>query len=179
MKKPVLTLLLASVASPSWSAESSTAAIDALLACSVNPDMSSRLACFDREIAPLAAARTRSAASPAPPVAPPPPLQRQPKVTPPPTDSASSFGAENLSTPQSALKSQVLHAHISELKSAGTGRFLVTLDNGQIWRHEDAYLGGYLKEGEAVTLSKGALGAYRLTRDEGQSKNWIRVTRVR
>ena len=73
---------------------------------------------------------------------------------------------------------QVLHAHIAELKAAGSGRYLVVLDNGQVWRHEDAYLGGFLKTGEAVTISKGAMGSYRLTRDAGQSKNWIRVTRV-
>jgi hypothetical protein len=55
----------------------------------------------------------------------------------------------------------------------------VTLDNGQTWRHEDQHLGSYLKEGQTVTIRKGSLGSYRLTQDEGASRNWIRVTRVR
>ena len=54
-----------------------------------------------------------------------------------------------------------------------------SLDNGQTWRHEDQTLGAYLKEGEAITIRKGTLGSYRLSRDDGDAKNWIRVSRVR
>jgi hypothetical protein len=57
--------------------------------------------------------------------------------------------------------------------------FIVYLDNGQAWKHQDVVLGEYLREGEAITISRAALGSYRLTRDAGKSKNWIRVTRIR
>jgi hypothetical protein len=57
--------------------------------------------------------------------------------------------------------------------------FNLYLDNGQVWRHEDSVQGEYLRDGEAITIEKGALGSYKLTRDAGKSRNWIRVTRVR
>jgi len=72
----------------------------------------------------------------------------------------------------------VLHGRIASLRTAGAA-YQVALDNGQTWRHEDQTLGVYLKEGDAVTIRKGTLGGYRLTRDAGNEKNWIRVTRIR
>jgi hypothetical protein len=56
---------------------------------------------------------------------------------------------------------------------------VITLDNGQAWRHDNETLGEYLRKGEAVTISKGLMGTYRLTRDAGAAKNWIRVARIR
>ena len=71
-----------------------------------------------------------------------------------------------------------LHARLSSQKAVGAG-FNLYLDNGQVWRHEDRVLGSYLKDGDAITIEKGALGSYKLSRDAGKSRNWIRVTRVR
>jgi hypothetical protein len=76
-------------------------------------------------------------------------------------------------------ENQVLHSRIVSLHQTGQGTYVVALDNGQAWRHENEHLGSYLREGELVTIRKAALGSYRLTRDEGDAKNWIRVTRVR
>lgn len=179
MNKSAITFLLAAAASPGWPADSSGPALDSLIACSAIQDAGGRLACFDREIAPLAATRPRAARPAAVVTAPPAPAQPRPETTPGPA--RPSFGEEQLNASQRAPDGdeQVMHAHISELKPAGSGRFLVTLDNGQVWFHEDAFLGGYLKKGEAVTITRATLGAYRLTRDAGQAKNWIRVTRVR
>jgi hypothetical protein len=61
----------------------------------------------------------------------------------------------------------------------GSSEFILYLDNGQAWRHQDQVLGEYLRQGEAITISRAALGSYRLTRDAGSTKNWIRVTRIR
>ena len=61
-----------------------------------------------------------------------------------------------------------------------SGYLAVHLDNGQVWRHENAHLGSYLRQGEAVTITRvDGVGGYRLTRDAGRDKDWIRVTRVR
>lgn len=74
---------------------------------------------------------------------------------------------------------EALHARITEMRRSGSSAFLVTLDNGQVWRHENETQGEYLRIGEPVTITKAALGSYRLTRDAGAAKNWIRVTRIR
>ncbi len=179
MYKPTLTLLLAAATIPAWPAGRAAPGPDDLLACAALQDSSARLACFDNAVAPLVASRPVRPPAPTQPESRTPPAPKaQPDPVPAPT---TRFGEEQLDAKQrqqDADEAQTLHARIAELKSASSGRYLVVLDNGQVWRHEDAYLGGFLKQGEAITISKGAMGSYRLTRDAGQSKNWIRVTRV-
>ena len=181
MNKSAITVLLAAAAGPAWPAAAVAPSADTLLACSTIQDTSSRLACFDRAVAPLIAAQPRAAPPAVAVITPPAPPPPQPKPEAAPAPARPAFGEEQLSASQrpSGQDQVAMHARITGLKAAGAGRFLVTLDNGQVWLHEDAYLGAYLKEGEAVTISKATLGAYRLTRDAGQAKNWIRVTRVR
>jgi hypothetical protein len=186
MKKSVVSLLLVAVACPALPAEPS---FDRLVGCADVKDSRDRLACFDREVAPLAIARSRPA-----PISAPPPVARNslspavPIAAPTPPASAplpvpkTSFGEEQLqpkdrtSTP---ADEQALHARIERIRAVSGSDFIVYLDNGQAWQHQDAVLGGYLRVGEPITITKGTLGSYRLTRDAGQSKNWIRVTRIR
>lgn len=167
MKKPLMSLVLALAAAPVLSGESSARLVDSLDGCAEMQDSRQRLACFDREFAPYRTPR----AVPAPITA--------PVAATPPTPT---FGEEKLSPkerPRPAEAEQVLHARIAALRQISPDTVLVTLDNGQVWRHEDTRLGAFLREGDAVTLSKGSLGSYRLTRDEGAEKAWIRTTRVR
>ena len=93
---------------------------------------------------------------------------------------APSFGEEQLvrDTPRAEAE-PVLHARVTALRAQPPETFVVTLDNGQAWRHDNARLAAFLREGDAVTITRAALGAYRLTRDAGDAKNWIRVTRIR
>lgn len=182
MNKPVFCLALAMAATSGIAAESPPV-LGRLVDCAALKGSRERLACFDQEIAPLAKARTTGAMPPvattAPVVRNPAPPAPAPAATAPP---ASAFGREQLAPklqPVVPEDEQSLHARITDLRSASASSFLVTLDNGQVWRHENAALGEYLRKGEAVTISKGALGTYRLTRDAGASKNWIRVARVR
>jgi hypothetical protein len=167
--------------------------VDQLVACAGVTDSAVRLACYDREVAPVAreaaerARATKSAApaaapvTPAPPMAPAPATVMAPATTTAPSP-APSFGQEQLTREQRPARKEeevTLHATLSSQKSVGPGLFNLYLDNGQVWRHEDQVLGSYLKDGEAITIEKGALGSYKLTRDAGKSRNWIRVTRVR
>ncbi|HEU4431041.1 MAG TPA: hypothetical protein VFT98_19940, partial [Myxococcota bacterium] len=52
----------------------------------------------------------------------------------------------------------------------------VTLENGQVWRQEDA-VNFSVRVGDTIEIEEGALGAYYLMRN-GQGRR-IRVTRVR
>lgn len=181
MNKSVVSMLLAAVTVPALAAESAPA--DRLISCADIRDSGERLACFDREAAPLVSAKSGTLHPPSPPPAgrvPAPNSETTPAQLPAPPKPT--FGDEQLAprsraTPLEA--DQVLHAHIERLRTVSASDFIVYLDNGQAWRHQDVSLGGYLREGEAVTIGKAALGSYRLTRDAGKSKNWIRVTRIR
>ncbi|MEO8315875.1 MAG: hypothetical protein ABI645_13910 [Pseudomonadota bacterium] len=184
MKKPVLSFVLAASLTPVWAAEP-VPAIDKLVACSDVQDSSQRLSCFDREIAPLA--RAKSAAPPVSAARPTPGPPASAAVAAPVMPAASagvapSLGQEQLDNKLKPPKSEaelILHATIASIRQVAPGAWLVSLDNGQAWRHEDLAQGSYLRVGEAVTIGKAAMGSYRLTRDAGEAKNWIRVTRIR
>ena len=155
---------------------------DHLVACARMTDSAARLACYDREVAPLARKVAEPARAPSPAVPVPAPAAATVPTPAPATTPAPSFGQEQLTREQgpAAKEEEVaLHARLSSQKSVGPGLFNLYLDNGQVWRHEDQVLGSYLKDGDAITIEKGALGSYKLTRDAGKSRNWIRVTRVR
>ena len=189
MKKPVLCLALAMASTAGLAAETSRPALDRLVDCADIKESRQRLACFDREVAPLASARSATTRADAPqqvvrapapaPVAPVP----GPAATPAPASEAPrSFGEDQLPKSRVATASadaQTMHANIERLRTVAASQFVIYLDNGQAWRHEDQVQGEYLREGEAITISKGTLGSYRLTRDAGKAKNWIRVTRIR
>jgi hypothetical protein len=188
MKKSVVSLILAAASCPALPADSTS--LDRLTGCADIRDSRDRLACFDREVAPLRSSRSE----PLRPASPPPAAARvpapaiasapapAPMPAPAPAPAKPTFGDEQLSPKSRAVapeEDQVLHARIQRLRTVTASDFIVYLDNGQSWRHQDSSLGGYLREGEAITISKGTLGSYRLTRDAGSSKNWIRVTRFR
>jgi hypothetical protein len=198
--KHALCLLIWATALPLADA-ASPAGLDGLIRCAALDEPQQRLACFDREIAPHVAAQRPltstvplatatpvvvapvvAAPAPAAPIvarasAPQPPVQ-PPSASPAPTRA---LGDEQLPVDrQSARQAEelALTARITGLDKAGSA-FFVSLDNGQVWRHENSAQGEYLKMGESVTITRAALGSYRLTRDAGQAKNWIRVSRVR
>ena len=159
-------------------------ALDSLVACAGISDSAARLACFDREIAPLARAGTPAGSATPPRAALPVPGPAVPAtpVARPPAAVTPTFGDEQLSReqrPAPKTEDMTLHARLTSQKAAGGGFTNLYLDNGQVWRHQDQVLGGYLRDGDAITIEKGALGSYKLSRDAGKSRDWIRVTRVR
>lgn len=186
MRKPLLPLLL--LAAPVLAAEQDAAGLGRVLACAGIESAIARLDCFDRESRPLIQARgaTGSAASTPPPVvvAPPAPVAAPPSsvVAAPPSAATPSLGEEQLKSrdrPEESTAPSEMRAHIETLRNGSGGVYFITLDNGQVWRHESGGMADYLSPGAAVTISKAALGSYRLTLDAGRSKNWIRVSRVR
>ena len=152
-----------------------------VLTCADIVDSAARLECFDRSAA-AARGKQAPAAPAAPPVRSPPAAPAAAPVPPPPAaanpaDKAASFGDESLKD-RAQGTDEALHARIAETRKSGGGRYLIILDNGQVWRHEMGSMAPYLLVGEAVTIRRASMGSYRLTIDAGRSKNWVRVMRV-
>ncbi len=158
MKKSAVPVVFAAAAGLALASEAPPLE-DRLVECLNIGKPEQRLACFDREAAPLARARAARSTVQAPPPAP------APEVVPPPE-----------AAPQEA---PAVHARITGLSRSGIASYLVLLDNGQSWQHENEYLGQYLQKGEAVTITRASMGNFRLTRDAGKPRDWIRVTRLR
>jgi hypothetical protein len=219
MNRTAATLVFLAVALPVGAAAPADS-VDRLVGCADLADGQQRLACFDREVAPLRSARTAGqprpaapAPAPGPPPAPAAAVLPAPAAAPPPapvvatgtpapasvpappvasipaatpaltiTSDPTGFGAEDLplkNRPQSPQQTVALRATIAQLRESAPGEFLVTLDNGQIWRTDDTIRGRQLVIAEAVTISRASLGSYRMTRDAIDAKSWLRVRRVR
>lgn len=186
MKATYISLLVGGITTATIAAAAASPDVDQLLTCSRIQDTGARLQCFDRIVAPLAqqaATRAQPPAAAASPVTPRATPSTAPAVASPSRAATlPEFGQEQLK-PKDQLaaspESLALHARIASMRKGGQGTYLITLDNGQVWSHEASVQAEYLVVGEAVTISRAALGSYRLTRDAGKLKNWIRVTRVR
>ncbi|MEO8315567.1 MAG: hypothetical protein ABI645_12330 [Pseudomonadota bacterium] len=170
MKKSIILLSLGFVPTVALSGDAISPIIDDLASCVETLESSDRLTCFDQLAARFV---TRGGA-------------RAPSTT---GDLAAvskaesrSFGEVKLSGSSKTVVSaeeEKMRAHIAGLRFVPPDVYVVTLDNGQAWRHQDSHQAEFLREGDAITITRAALGTYRLTRDAGRAKNWIRVTRFR
>ena len=188
--------VLMSVAGVSSAGES----LKALLACREIPDAAARLACFDRESAPLAQAPAARATQAPSAVAPTTqaPVAREPAApalaAPAPVAQAQSPDVSGLDPQQkfglsegaisarevaAGARAQDLariDAHITGLSGSTDVLLAFTLDNGQVWKqikHESEMLA---KVGDTVTISRQMFGSYWLQLKSGRG---CKVTRVR
>jgi hypothetical protein len=127
--------------------------------------------------APVAAAPAPAAVAAAPEPVVPPPAAAAPRQT------ESQFGAETLKKESREAAGapeplDEISGVIAKLVFSPTGRAIVTLDNGQVWRQiegdSDVFRG---KQGEKAKIERAILGTYNLTVD-GRNQ-LIKVQRVR
>jgi hypothetical protein len=72
-------------------------------------------------------------------------------------------------------KAKNLSAQVSSVSHTSTGRWVLTLDNGQVWRQAETRPDFEVAPGVAVKISTGAMGSFWL---ETSKHNWTRVERV-
>lgn len=188
MARTAACITLAAACLAATAAEPPAGLVDRLVECTRVADNLARLTCFDREAAPLAVAGAPRTAAPAASPPQPPQVAAPPQAStiPPPQPPAAarseppSFGEEQLKDRAPDISGDTtLEARIASTRRGGQGTYLITLDNGQVWRHEEGSQADYLVAGAAVTITRAAMGSYRLSLSAGKSKNWVRVTRVR
>lgn len=87
------------------------------------------------------------------------------------SNSPADFGAESIHNQQVASTAEEpkgldeMRAGVTKVEFGPSGRFTVTLDNGQVWRQIEADSGHARfakKGGDRVTISHGMLGSYNL-----------------
>lgn len=181
MKKlSFVALLLCAATSPSQ-AESIS---DALKDCGRQQNSLKRLVCYDKVVqsldrytgldelmhvpAPLPAqGSTRPSTAGAP-------YKPQPRVeSAAPSSPSSDFGMENRPKNNAIDK---LYASIVGIKKSARKRYVLTLDNGQVWNQTDNET-LMLKEGQMIYVERGALGAFYLSKDSVNRR--IRVKRAK
>lgn len=75
------------------------------------------------------------------------------------------FGADTAKANNESVKE--ISASIAEL-SEGLSGFVVTLDNGQVWRQTEARTLPPVRVGDTVSIRKGMIGGYRMTFERQQ-----------
>ncbi|HEX6398363.1 MAG TPA: hypothetical protein VFZ95_13135 [Steroidobacteraceae bacterium] len=120
-----------------------------------------RLACFDRAAALIQAGRTdASGTSPE-------------ALFGTNADVAQPSSPENSDTKRDELKQ--ISASVASTRRTGDGMIVVTLDNGQVWRQQDANVTLTIDAGDAVTVMRASMGTFRITDKRGRSARFKRL----
>jgi hypothetical protein len=139
----------------------------ALHSCAKIADGTARLACFDHEVA-------RDS------VTDPPGKESTPvSLSPEEKLGLSERRVQQLESKGTAQPQGIseLQAHIVRTSPGRDGRDVFELDNGQTWQQTEAQLSFTARPGDAVTITKGALGSFWLTKSPSQQAT--RVKRLR
>ena len=169
--------------------------LQGLQKCAAIQDDKGRLACYDALVRPAQVALARP---PEPQEADHPPTQEEQKSwfgfdlsglfgsSPNQLSTPQKFGSENLpETKQKVEEAQTeldsITAGLTEVAFTPFGKFIVFLDNGQIWRQlpGDSDLAQFRKpaKNNKVTISRGFIGSYNLTVND--SSKTFKVERVK
>ncbi|BDY06808.1 hypothetical protein [Ferrimonas sp. YFM] len=132
-------------------------AAEAVVNCASEKDKLDRLVCFDKLGKPMKAlAQSKKAL---------PPQAKAPEAA------NERFGLSD----KRPEEPEAIKASVSKLKQDPYGKFIITLDNGQVWKQIDSKRFRFKKD-KPVTIEKASLGSFMLTQ-EGSSKS-ARVKRV-
>lgn len=149
---------------------------------SLTPD-TTRLACFDREVAKLTQPAKAVTTTPVVPAAPAP--QPPPVAATQATDTAAKEDEFGLSGSVARKRSEEkkvdsspkeLRATVSRIREKPYGELILELDNGQVWEQPEKKMSFLIKVGEGIVITQHKLGSYFLTTDSGAS---TRIRRVR
>lgn len=136
---------------------------EALRTCSSIKRNSERLACYDRSVEQLSTSAPDSSVT----------------FKPSPEAMFGTTSADARPAPSSTAERQelaTLTARVSRLDRDGEGMYVIELDNGQSWRQLNGPKTLLLKEGDEVTISRGALNSFRLATRNGRA---AKVRRIR
>ncbi|WP_051215768.1 hypothetical protein [Ferrimonas futtsuensis] len=131
-------------------------AAEAVVNCASQTDKLDRLVCFDQLGKPVRAGTPTKPAAPQ-------------AASPDATDERFGLSDKRPEEPEA------IEAAVSKLQQDPYGKFIVTLDNGQVWKQIDSKR-FRLKKDKPITIKKASLGSFMLSQ-EGSSKS-ARVKRL-
>ena len=135
--------------------------------------------------APSASAPAAVESAHAAPVAPAAPVSAAPQAPAVASERARAeqFGQEELpqaARPAKHQEEESLSSRITALNAVGANKYLISLENGQVWRQKESdHVATFYHVGDDVRIEKGMLGSYRLWTVSTGQKNWIAVLRMR
>jgi len=134
-----------------------------LRACAALKDDLERLACYDRTVESIAAGA----------------VTNSPAATPQDMFGMDPGLSRETSQQETPVKRETLPeitARVAGVRQAANGSPLIDLDNGQTWQQTEVKRALVIKVGDSVTISRAALGTFRLATADKRS---AKVKRVR
>lgn len=92
------------------------------------------------------------------------------------TSPGKQFGRPAKPAPAAAAEPASVTASVTALDRLRDGKFVVTLDNSQVWSQSEINSQAFVEVGDTVTVRRGVLGSYLLVTKSGIA---TRVKRVR
>jgi hypothetical protein len=99
-----------------------------------------------------------------------------------PGRSDAQFGQEQLpqsQRPKSKRGDEMLASSITGVSKTGSGIYIFSLANGQIWEEEGSEVALFIRTGDPVRIKRASLGSYHMWTPGLGAKNWMYVRRVR
>jgi hypothetical protein len=100
----------------------------------------------------------------------------------PPPSAENMFGANSdvldLKARESGVKREELRqisGSVTSLRRGDDGMIQLVLDNGQVWRQQDADVKLVIEKGDIVTIARAAMGTFRITDKSGRFARFKRV----
>jgi hypothetical protein len=162
---------------------------DGLQRCATENDDRRRLACYDAEIARLRGSSSDAAARVAAPSASVPALtaaagaatgaeKRGTGDAPAEADvdAEDNFGRRSDLRKEKRIEASEVASSVAAFSRGGDGRFVVTLENGQIWREIAPNEAVRLQMGDMVRIERGSLGSFLLV---APNKRSTKVSRIK
>ena len=149
------------------------AAALSLKSCAAMEDPVERLACYDTLAGRLPADTAPSSTAAFKPVD---SVKPSASAVEPAPDAESAFGLEKKKKPKEE-KLDELRVKWTKKQKDASGKWIITLDNGQVWHQIDRRFFRFIDPEQRVVIYPGVLGSYFL--GEPERKNGIRVERVK
>jgi hypothetical protein len=143
------------------------ALMESLRQCATKTDSARRLACFDA----LTAKQQRSGSA-------------SEQLATPASDRAREFGLGAIELRRQHERAGLIdsptmqreEARVVEVREMPYGRHEFTLDNGQLWQQTESELTATIRPGDAITITRGALGSFWIQAGRTVA---VRATRIR
>lgn len=163
---PPLALLALLALSAAFAPVHAQSITPALKGCMTVPDGQRRLACYDLEMRRITGAASISSTPSASmssrssvPAGSPPAAPASPPAASPTASPQKQFGLPPTADRERRLPSRIT-ARVASATRQASGRYIITLENGEVWLQTEDDLGFAPRRGSAISIKRGVLNSY-------------------
>ena len=152
--------------------------VDQVRACTGHQNDNERLACFDKVAAESVSSVVVAAPATVPAIAPVVAPVTAPVIAPAIAPVVANNTQATIPAPQpptnSAPEPKEFTSKVVSVEPRAYGRWVVTLENSQVWAQNETESRVKLRPGDVVTIKKGAMGSYQLVGSSSSASTYVK-----